>query len=348
MGFIIADGFDDRWILNNGDGYGYYYDGWGLYDDLYHGADYIHADYKGVREMGRYGGWIMTLTDDEMSYSYCAIEKTLSSGKNWCGGAAINSLDEDCSIVSFKSGATRGPEIEFDVAGEVSVRNSTGVIHRSDKSARLTMWGAHYLTFQFHAGDAGSDWIKIWIDGELVLDEASTTLNTVGALDYVEFPDSANAIDDMWLRDDTSVITPEVRIPAIFPNAAGDDAECAPVGSASNYLNVDEFEQDFDDTYNLVDAGEKDSFNMESITAIISAGIVHALVARFFVKGDVGNTEDIRPYVVSGGTKYNGTQQSVVEGRYTYIQEIWETDPDTSAAWILADLDTVQIGYEAV
>ena len=353
MGFIIADGFNDRYWLNNDDRFDDIWDGWGLYDGLYDGSDhYAHPEHGGSAEIGRYGDYAMCLTDDYVSYDYIFIEKAISSGKDWCGGYAINSIDENADI-KFYSTTKGGPYLVFDARGEILVRrvkqfaSTTEVVARSDAAARATMCGWHYVTFQFHAGDIGSDWIKIWIDGELVIDESSITLNFGGAIDEVDIPNTMNAIDDIWLRNDTNVIT-EPRILALFPNAAGDDAECAPVGEVSNYLNVDEFEQDFDMTYNLVDAGEKDSFNMDAITDQISAGVVHALVARILVKGDVGNTEDLRPYVIVGGIQYNGTPQTPVEGRYTYIQEIWETNPDTSVAWTLADLDATQIGYEAV
>ena len=354
MGFIIADGFDDRYWINNDDRYDDIWDGWGLYDSLYDGSDlYYHPEHGGTAEIGRYGGYAMNLTDDYVSYDYVAIEKAISSGKDWSGGIAVNSLDDDCALATFGNATKYGPIIEFDAAGEVVIlRNKVGsgteVVVRSNDAARLTMNGWIYVTFEFHVGDAGSDYINVRINGEQVINKSSTTLNFGGAVDNVQFPNTVNAADDIWLRDDTSVITPEVRILAMFPNAIGDDAECTPVGSASNYLNVDEYEQDFDITYNLVDAGEKDSFNMDAITAIVSVGIVHALVARFFVKGDAGNTEDLRPYVIVSSSKYNGTAQSVVEGRYTYIEEIWETNPDTSLAWTLADLDATQIGYEAV
>ena len=354
MGFIVVDGFDDRYWLTNGYNYGDIFDGWGLYALLYTGDGAIyHPEYGGNRELGRYGGWTMMLADDDMAQSYCLLEVLNPSGKDWCGGMAINSGMNDGDIFMGISGTKTGPIIEFDRAGEITVRrekqfaSTTEIAVRSDDSARITMWGWHYVTFQFHCGDIGADWIKIWIDGEKVVDVSGTTLNYGGTLDSVETPHTVVAADDIWLRDDTNVIDEPV-IPAIFPDGVGTDTECTPVGSANNWENVNEFEQDFDSSYNLVAAAEKDSFSMGSLSAQVSAGIVHALVARFFVKGDVGNALQLRPYVISGGSKYNGTAQNVVEGRYTYIQEIWETNPDTASAWTVGELDTVQIGYEAV
>ena len=353
MSFIIADGFDDRWNLNNGDGFGDYYDGWGLYDGVWF-TDYTYPGiYQGNREIGRYGGWCLALTEADADLDYTQIESSIPSGKNWSGGIALRTWDEDGSCVRFENATKSGPMIEFNEKGMCEIwRSKAGsgreVVARSDKTSLLTFFGWHYVTFETHVGDAGSDYIKVWVDGDLVIDESSLTLNFGGAVDSVCLPYTLNECDDIWLKNNTSTIQPEVRVLAMFPDAAGDDTECAPVGSASNYLNVNKFEQDFDDTYNLVDAGEKDSFEMGDITEQVSAGVAHALVARFFVKGDAGNTEDIRPYVIVNSNKYNGSAQTPVEGRYTYIQEIWETNPNTSVAWTLADLDAVQIGYEAV
>jgi len=354
MSFIIADGFDDRWILNNGDGYGDYYDGWGLYTELYHGNDPVHPnEYQGAREMGRYGGWAMMLSDDDAVWNGCYINFELPSGKDWCGGIAVNSIDEECAVAWFRNVVRIGPIIEFDPEGNILIKRTEALGGRNEtvaisNASRFTMWGWIYVTYEFHVGDAGADYIKVWINGELVIDVSGTTLNFNGAITEGQSLGYGWSCDDLWIKNDTDTIQPEVKILALFPNAAGADSECTPVGEATNYMNVDEHQQDFDSTYNLVDTGEKDSFNMQPITDQVSAGVVHALVARFFVKGDVGNTEQLRPYVISGGTKYNGTAQNVVEGRYTYIQEIWETNPDTSIAWTVSELDAVQIGYEAV
>ena len=351
MSFIIVDGFDDRYWLTNGDVYGGIWDGWGLYDELYLGNDWDNPDFGGSRELGRYGGWCPHLPDND-TWGLQYLVKTVSSSNTFCGGIALQGMNVGGHFFSAASPTKYGPILEFDDGGRIELTRSrvgsgNEYLAWSDAGARLTVWGWHYITFQFSAGNVGSDWIKVWIDGELVMDISGTTLNYGGAITEVAFPGTVYGFDDIWLRNDTNIID-EPQILAIFPNAAGTDSECTPVGEATNYLNVDEFEQDFDSTYNLVATAEKDSFNMDAITAQISSGVVHALVARFFVKGDVGNAVQLRPYVISGGTKYNGTAQSVVEGRYTYIQEIWETNPDTSVAWTLSEIDAVQIGYEGV
>jgi len=363
MSFIAIDGFDDRYNLNNYGDFDDGFDGWDLYPEVspsqtgLYFSDYWDEDTV-PRPLGRYGGYCVMAPDPRVSYELNYLGHLTDGATHFSGGIAVNSLDDDCEIlfgvVDNVSAPLRryGPSLETDATGNFILRRSlsgsrtTEIIQRSLKTARMTMWGWHYITFQFVCEGLGTDWIKVWCDGELVIDYTGV-LNYSGTLDWLECPGNSDAIDDLWLRNDTNVIA-EPMIPAIFPDGAGTDTECTPVGSANNWENVDEFEQDFDSSYNLVDTGEKDSFNMGSLSAQVSAGVVHALCARFFVWGDAGNALQLRPYVIVNSTKYNGTAQAVTEGYWRYIQEIWEVNPDTSVAWTVSDIDAVEIGYEAV
>jgi hypothetical protein len=347
-GFVFFDGFNDRkWLDEDG-----YSDGWGLYDAFYLGDGMwdFPDSYFGSFERGRYGGWCAMLAESDQSYNYMNIDHDpVPSGKNWCGGIAIESLDESARFFRGWFGTNYGPDIEFGSYGDVVIDEESGGsagVTRSSKNNLMTMHGWHYVTFAFHAGDPGSDWIKIWVDGNKVVDVDSITLNN-GALDRIEFPDTTNAFDDIWLRNDTNVILPEVRVLAIFPDAAGDDTDGTPLGSATNYENVNDFDVSFG-TYNTVDSGEKDCFNCDAITAQISTGVVHAIDVRVFCYGDTGNTDLIRPYIKTGGNKYNGIAHLPTVGEWDYIHHIWEDNPNTGNPWTLAELDAVQIGYEVI
>ena len=360
MGFIVIDGNADRKILGNNWEYDDEYDGWGLYPYGAHGGGaYYGWELEQARPEGRYGDWCAMLADHIVSYDYINVVHLVGGMTEFSGGLAVNSLDDGCDFIFgmvYNAGGTSrryGPNVEVDGDGSFVLRRSkttstsTEILQASDNSSRMTMWGWHYITFQFVCEGLGTDWIKVWMDGELQIDFSGTALNVSGPLEYLNVPHTVSAFDDLWLRDDTSVIAEPV-IPAIFPDGAGTDTECASIGSANNWENVDEFEQDFHSSYNLVDTGEKDSFNMGSLSTQVSAGVVHALCARFFVWGDAGNALQLRPYVIVNSTKYNGTAQAVTEGYWKYIQEIWEVNPDTSVAWTISDIDAVEIGYEAV
>lgn len=342
MPFIFFDGFADRLLINNLDDY----DGYGLYESVYYGDSAYKQE---ARQTGRYGDYCAMLPDIHLSYAYINMGWKPVSGTVFRGGCAINSLDEDGNFLSATSATRYGPLIEFDSAGEVTVRRAKATsgsetVARSSAGARATNWGWHYVEFEFRVTPDATDYIKIWIDGELVLDHTGL-LNTTGAIENIIFPYSISAIDDIWLRDDNTAIG-EPRILAIFPDGAGTDSEGTPVGDTPNYVCVDDFEQDFDGSYNLVTLGQKDSFQMSSLE--VSSGTIYALCARFLCQGEPGNTDQIRPYVIVNSTKYNGSSYAVNNDYWRYVEHIWETNPDTSSPWTVSDINNVQIGYEVV
>lgn len=357
MGFIAIDGFADRYYLNNGVQFDSNNDGFGLYPQgMYLGSDSYFPNVS--RQEGRYGDYCAMLSDSSMSVDNQLISFAVTGETLFSGGIAFNSADGNCQLLFGTDyntgGSTRryGPVVECDKNGEFLLKRSlvgsttTEVVARSNK-ARITMWGWHYFTFQCRVEGLTTDWFKGWLDGELIFDVTGTKINNGGLIDYLDLPSGIDAIDDMWLRNDTNYIT-EPRVIPIFPEAAGTDSEGDPVGESPNYMCVDDFEQDFEGSYNLVDLGEKDSFQMTSLSDEVAAGTIHALVARFLVKGEPGNTDQLRPYVIVGSTKYNGSSYAVSNDYWRYVQHIWVENPDTSSPWIVSDIDNVQIGYEVV
>ena len=163
MVFEMVDGFDDRYFWDNDFNHGAIDDGWGLYEDVWVGdAQYYFTDLAANREVGRYGGWAAMLSDMDMASSYIYIGSAITPGKDWCGGIAINSGASDGEFLFCNSEAEPnryGPIVSFDRSGEILVtrskvgQSSTEVVARADASAIMTMWGWHYITFQFHVGD---------------------------------------------------------------------------------------------------------------------------------------------------------------------------------------------------
>lgn len=360
MSFIIIDGFEDRFFPNDGYEFGEYWEGWGLYP--YTGVPETGAyfyDYwpnaSVVREDGLWGGYCAMVPDSVALNAYTEISVDVQGKTHFSGGIAVNSTNADCQLltgVDYNTGGTSrryGPALETDAdGGLILYRSQVGTITRemvarSTKTGIFTNWNWHYVTFQFVCESLSTDWIKVWVDGDLVLDVSGTKMNNGGVLDRLDFPDYVHACDDMWLRDDTTVFD-QPHIPAIFPTGAGTYTECTPVGG-ENWDNVNDFEQDLDSSYNLGGVGDKDSFVMGDIT---ETGTVKALCARFLVSGEAGNTDKIRPFVIVNSTKYNGSDYAVTNDRYTYIQHIWETNPDTSSAWTAGEINGAEIGYEVV
>ena len=347
MSCIIADGFDDRFYISNGSDFeGTWpdtYNGWDLYDEMYY--DDWELSRSGGREEGRYGGWVVSPLDDRMYQSATSLEHNFVATKAICGGMAFRGVSNSDPLGI--GNATSGVGLTIYSSGRIVATYIVGystVDVESRYTCRMTNWLWHYLTFDCNIGDPGADYLKVWIDGELVLDITGVTFSTTGGATQIQLPYSMTQLDDIWVKSDHDYFM-EAQILALFPDGAGSYTDFMPVGESSNYLNVDEFEQDFDSTYNYGVSGDKDSFAFMDLD---TTGDVHALVVRVFAKGEAGNADELRPFVIVGGNKYNGTSQLPSEVRYGYIQHIWDINPDTSVSWTVSDINAIQIGYEVM
>jgi len=357
MGFVTIDGFDDReWIQDSGENpWPDDYLGFGLYNDMYcapWGEPGSHPD----TAWGE--GYACAQPDYYMSYGLVQLTHgtptTPATGQKFSGGMRVNSIDGDATVCfGAYIGAPNkyGPIIEFSQYGNIEVKrtrqsaSTIEVIAMSTDTALATMWGWHYVTFQFELVSIGNDWIKVWVDGKLVIDLTNTTLNygATHSLTGIDAPSVVDGVDDLWLRDDLTVYT-EPRIFSMFPDGAGTYTQCNPINGPDNWDNVDGWSQDIQ-AYNEATTGEKDSFTIEPLSDKISAGGVKGLAVRWFVYGD--GASQIRPFVIVSGSKYNGTAQTP-SAKWQYVQHIWENNPHTGSAWTIAELDAVECGYEVL
>jgi septal ring-binding cell division protein DamX len=63
-------------------------------------------------------------------------------------------------------------------------------------------------------------------------------------------------------------------------------------------------------------------------------------------KDDVSNI-NVRTKLISGGTTQNGASVAITTN-YNKCTDIYTTDPNTSAAWMGANVNATKIGYERI
>ena len=112
----------------------------------------------------------------------------------------------------------------------------------------------------------------------------------------------------------------------------------------SNFNFVNEVPPDDDQSY-IVDStvGHIDRYLM---TTLSGSGISAVAVNIRADKDDVG-TRSIRAQIDSGGTIVdNGTDIALTQNTYQTFQNIWETDPNTSAAWTSSGVNAAEFGVK--
>jgi hypothetical protein len=82
---------------------------------------------------------------------------------------------------------------------------------------------------------------------------------------------------------------------------------------------------------------------MAALTFIASD--VKAVQVNMTSKVDTGTMNQI-PKVKSGTTEGNGTTQGISTTSYKTTKHVFETNPDTAAAWAVSEVNGMQTGVE--
>ena len=92
-------------------------------------------------------------------------------------------------------------------------------------------------------------------------------------------------------------------------------------------------------------AGARDTHTLGNLPVITSPtirGIQHSISAR---KDDAG-TRQIKSCLKSGATTQVHATTHTLSTSYLYYTSIWETNPDTAAAWTTSAIDGLEAGPE--
>ena len=123
----------------------------------------------------------------------------------------------------------------------------------------------------------------------------------------------------------------------------GTNADFAPSSGSDNGAMVDEANQDGDTTYNSTSTiGHKDTYNY---AALSSTGSVRGVQITTVAKKSDAGTRSIAHVTRSGGADYDGSNIALSTS-YRYQSSIRESDPNTSASWLVADIDAAEFGQK--
>lgn len=138
----------------------------------------------------------------------------------------------------------------------------------------------------------------------------------------------------------------DIRGRCIYPNGAGAYAQFTLFDlvavNTQNWQSVKEHAPDSDITYNYAAiVGKKDMFNFDDIAG---TGVIVSVVASLFARKDDSGLRTVQVGYRHGGTDHFGTSLAL-DGTYTYLQQVWELNPITAAAWLWVDINADQFGY---
>lgn len=234
-------------------------------------------------------------------------------------------------------------------AGQLVVRlNDYGGTILGTCAISATDW--QYIEIYAYIADSGGV-VQVRINGQQLINFSGDTRNggTASSISSIALRTSyANyCFDDLYICDDTgtanNTFLGDVRVQTLVPVSAGSSTQFSPTGGA-NYANVSE-NPDNTATYNTSSTtGNRDMYTMADLSASTAQiyGVQNSITAW---KSDAG-TGGLKTALKAGASVYYDTTQSPGTSASLYLSPVRETNPATSAAWTVSDVNNAELGME--
>lgn len=259
-------------------------------------------------------------------------------------------------FASLRVGATNTVQLRRNLTtGFLEVANSAGTVLATGTTA-LTVGTWWYVEIKaFCNGASGT--IEVKLNGAAEI--ASTVVNIGStALDNMAFfVQNNNTItaavfdfDDLYAVN-TSGSAPlntflgDTHCETLLPSGAGAHTDFTP-DSGSNYARVNETQADGDTSY-VADStvNHRDSYAYANLAAL--TGSVFFVQTNLYARKDDAGLRQIAAVARPASTDRDGSTVTL-STTYANYSEIRETNPDTSVAWTISDVNASEFGVKVV
>jgi len=145
--------------------------------------------------------------------------------------------------------------------------------------------------------------------------------------------------DNAWCGDGHYVL--------LVPNAAGDVTELTPSAGA-NYTCVDEIPPNGDTDYVSGIVGPlRDLYNLSTYTLLANESVLR-VVGLLRSREESASGDNVRTVVKTNAVEYESVNIPVTTVYSRYEGTNYKVNPQTSAAWVQAELDALQMGPKVV
>lgn len=253
-------------------------------------------------------------------------------------------LNSNTSIEIRRGGGTGD---QGGIPGTLLATTAAGIIS-------INVW--HWIEFKATCRTGVNGSAEVRLNGVTIL--SITGVNTansgVDGIDQVRFGSGAsgsttdNRWDDCIIWDTTGSVNNDffgdTRIETLRPDGDTAQIDFTPDSGVTNWTQIDDATQDGDSTYvESAIPGDQDLYTTSDITGapITFKAIQLVTYAR---KTDAGPGSIST--VISEGTTITVNTPQVVVTSFTFLNDIHEINPDTSAAWTQTEIDGMEIGIE--
>lgn len=250
------------------------------------------------------------------------------------------------TFLRFMDGSSIQVQFGLTENGEIAAyRNDT--LLGTSSGANIKANDYQYLEFKAYIHDTAGT-IEVKAKGGSVLSLSSIdTKNTANAyitsVNFYEYYTLSFYMDDFYIDD--ADFQGDVKVETIYPSGAGTTTSWD-ASTGSNYECVDEATQNGDTDYiSTATADEIDTYTMGDLTTTV--GTVKGIQTNIIARKDDAGTRSIAPVLRPASTDRIGTTINLSDSYVDYMQ-IYNTNPEDSGAWELADINGLEVGVKLI
>jgi hypothetical protein len=181
------------------------------------------------------------------------------------------------------------------------------------------------------------------------LDTQYTANAIVNSISFTGSGYGGEYLDDVYICDDSGSTNNDflgdIRVETIVPTGAGNTTQWTP-SAGNNWDCVNDIVALADTDYvSETTASEKDTYAFGNLTP--TSGTIKGVQIMIGARKDDAGSRSIAPVYRPTSTDYDGTT-GVVSDSYTYLSEIKEVSPETSAAWTIAEINGAEFGVKLI
>lgn len=280
---------------------------------------------------------------------------TIASGTTFVMGMAFYiPSGSSTAVIAFQG--KNGSGVQWTVYINQStraIRITTGADNTLIQATAGADWNYstwYYLECKVTVGNSAA--YEVRLNGSSILsgtaDTQQQSTTTITLIGFGGLNIGGAGTDDWYLCDTSGSLNNDflgdVKSIPYLPDA-DQAAGWTPSTGATNFGVVDENPPNDDTDYvSAASAGLIDRYTHADVASDQGVkAVTHAMKRR---KTDAGVTQ-LRSNCRSGGSNFTGTTITVPDA-YAYHRQVWETDPNTSAAWTVSNLNSAAFGPESV
>ena len=155
-----------------------------------------------------------------------------------------------------------------------------------------------------------------------------------------------NMVDDFYVCDgsgsDNNDFLGNMNVTTLFPDGAGTTTDFT-ASSGANYTCVDEQEcNDDTDHVESSTASHKDTYEYDDVGSLVDIkGVQIDTMCR-----ETSGSYSLITVIQSNSVDYDDSAQAIGTSSYTSLRRVAEQDPNTSAAWLAAAINSAEFGIK--